>query len=141
MNFERQIKLVGAAQAFFGAVRLIGTLVIYLLFGSVGALGSPVSSVLFIFGLVLSVPAFAAGVGLLMLRPWARLAAVAVGAVELVIFPIGTLLGAITLWLMARKEVAVLLGHQEKKELTVDEILEKLPAPPEAHDEPRPQGS
>jgi hypothetical protein len=129
MNFERQIKLVGAAQVFFGVVRLFGSLVLYLLFGSVGTVGSPLSSFLFIFGLVMSVPALAAGLGLLMMRPWARLTAVAIGAIELLLFPVGTILGAITLWLMAKKEVVALLSRPEEKEISVDDILAKMPAP------------
>ena len=131
---ERQIKLVGAAQIFFSVVRLLGSLALFLLFGSAGTTGSPLGKALFFLGLAVSLPALISGVGLLLLRPWARLVTVAVAAVELIMFPFGTFLGLITLWLMAKKEVASRLGRQAVKELSVDDLLAQMPKPDDPGD-------
>ena len=129
MDFARQIKLVGIAQIFYAGMRLVAGLLFGVLFSSIATPQFPVSSPVFILGLVASLPALAAGIGLLMKQPWARLAAVAAGAIELIMFPMGTILGALTLWLMARKEVAAIVGDWGDKELTVDDLLSNMPEP------------
>ena len=49
---------------------------------------------------VLAVPGIIAGLGLLKLRPWARILAIIVGALHLLSFPLGTALGAYTIAVM-----------------------------------------
>jgi len=137
MDFARQIKLVGIAQIFFAGMRLVGSLLFGLLFSSIVSLDPPGSNPMFILGLVASLPALAAGVGLLMKQPWARLAAVAAGAIELIMFPMGTVLGLLTLWLMAKKEVAGHVVNWGNKELTVDDLLSNMPEPDELGDADR----
>jgi nicotinamide riboside transporter PnuC len=127
MDFARQIKLVGTAQIFYAGMRLVGNLVFRLILSSIASSDPPVSSPLFILSLVAALPALAAGIGLLMKQPWARLAAVAAGATELVMFPMGTILGLLTLWLMSKKEVAALVADWGGKELTVDDMLATMP--------------
>jgi hypothetical protein len=115
----------------------VGNLLFGLLFSSIGSLVSPSTSPFFILGLLASLPALAAGIGLLTKQPWARLAAVAAGAVELLMLPMGTILGALTLWLMARKEVAALVNGWGGKELTIDELLANMPEPNDPGDADR----
>ena len=134
MDFKRQIKLIGIAQVFYAGIRLLGNLVFGLLLSSIASPESNASNALLILSLVASLPALAAGIGLLMKQSWARLAAVAAGAIELIMFPMGTVLGALTLWLMARKEVAALVADWGGKELTVDDLLSTMPEPGEASD-------
>ena len=59
---------------------------------------------LFLFLLVLSAPGIIAGVGLLQLRPWARIVTVILSALNLMNIPIGTLVGAYGLWVMLSLE-------------------------------------
>ena len=46
------------------------------------------------------------GWGLWKLRPWARMAAVVLAVLQLVLFPIGTIIGALTLWYLLSDEDA-----------------------------------
>ena len=53
---------------------------------------------------VLAVPGLVAGYGLLKRRPWARWLAIIVGAFSLFNFPIGTAIGAYTLFVLFQTE-------------------------------------
>lgn len=52
------------------------------------------------FFLVLSVPSIIAGVGLLGMRPWARILTLILGAFQILNFPFGTALGIYTFWVL-----------------------------------------
>jgi hypothetical protein len=49
---------------------------------------------------VLALPGIAAGIGLLMRKSWGRVLAIVVGILNLINFPIGTLIGIYTLWVL-----------------------------------------
>jgi hypothetical protein len=53
--------------------------------------------------LVLSVPGIVAGVGLLRRATWSRVMALVLSAFELVLFPIGTVLGAYTVFVLSQQ--------------------------------------
>ncbi|MEO5894940.1 MAG: hypothetical protein ABIS06_04510 [Vicinamibacterales bacterium] len=57
-----------------------------------------------IFLLALSLPGLIAGVGLLKLRPWARILGIVLCAINLINIPLGTLFGAYGLWVLLNKE-------------------------------------
>ena len=84
-----------------------------LLFGLVGVgedAGAFIPMLLFgFFALVcmaLSLLYLIVGYGLWTMRPWARLAAIALGFVGLMFAPIGTLAGAVTIYYLLKPEVA-----------------------------------
>jgi len=55
------------------------------------------------FGLLMvaiAIPGIVAGYGLLKHRPWARFAALVLGVLGLVNFPLGTVIGIYTLWVL-----------------------------------------
>jgi hypothetical protein len=49
---------------------------------------------------LLALPGIAAGIGLLMRKSWGRVLAIVVGILNLINFPIGTLIGVYTLWVL-----------------------------------------
>ncbi len=63
-----------------------------------------VGVVLFAIILVCSVPGLVAGIGLLDLRPWARILAIVVSAFHLFNIPIGTAVGIYGLWVLLNSE-------------------------------------
>jgi hypothetical protein len=60
--------------------------------------------------LVLSLPGLAAGIGLLRRASWARIMAQVLAVFELVLFPIGTLLGAYTIFVLSQRAAPEVLG-------------------------------
>jgi hypothetical protein len=82
---------------------------IFVLMGGIGVIAEApkaqtileiVGGALFIVSALLSLPGLVVGYGLLKRRPWARIAAMVVGLLSCLHFPIGTLLGVYTLWAM-----------------------------------------
>lgn len=51
----------------------------------------------------LAVPGLVTGFGLLKRKPWARVLALAVGVLALFNFPVGTLTGAYTIWVLGQQ--------------------------------------
>jgi hypothetical protein len=47
------------------------------------------------------------GYGLWILKPWARIGAIALAIVSLIFMPIGTIAGGLILWYLLKPEVAV----------------------------------
>jgi hypothetical protein len=53
---------------------------------------------------VLAVPGLITGIGLLKLRPWARILGIVVSVLNLIHIPIGTIVGVYGLWVLFNKE-------------------------------------
>jgi hypothetical protein len=62
----------------------------------------PLFSIMAVFMLL---PALIGGIGLLRLRPWARILIIIISALEVLSFPIGTVLGGFGLWVLLDGEV------------------------------------
>lgn len=58
------------------------------------------------FMLVLGLPGIITGIGLLKRKPWARIAAAVLGILNLMNFPLGTVVGVYTLWILLQTEAA-----------------------------------
>lgn len=95
----------------------IVTHILYIIFGiglflflsSVGAVSndpqalailSVIGSFVGSFLTLLGIPGLLAGIGLLTHKPWGRYLAIVVAFLEILNFPIGTLVGAYTLWVL-----------------------------------------
>lgn len=60
--------------------------------------------------LVLSVPGIIAGIGLLRRASWARVMALVLAVFELALFPIGTLLGGYTIFVLSQRSAPEVFG-------------------------------
>ncbi len=67
-----------------------------------------VGSLIFILVMLVSIPGVIAGVGLLKLRPWARILSIVISAVNILNFPFGTALGVYGLWVLLSNETIAL---------------------------------
>jgi hypothetical protein len=67
-----------------------------------------VGSLIFILVMLVSIPGVIAGVGLLKLRPWARILSIVISAVNILNFPFGTALGVYGLWVLLSNETITL---------------------------------
>jgi uncharacterized membrane protein (DUF2068 family) len=62
--------------------------------------------------MALSILNLMVGYGLWILRPWARIGAIALAIVGLILMPVGTLSGALILWYLLKPESAVAFEKQ-----------------------------
>ena len=63
---------------------------------------------------LLAVPSIAGGVGLLKGKFWARILVLILGIFNLIDFPIGTLIGIYTIWVLLNQETALLFEGEDK---------------------------
>lgn len=70
---------------------------------------------LVVFLLVLSLPGLIAGIGLIKLRPWARILGIVVGIISLINIPIGTLVGIYALWVLFNKDTEQLFSGPSRQ--------------------------
>lgn len=73
----------------------------------IGVVGTALVSLM----LLLALPVVLVGVGLLYFKPWARVGGLVVGALALILFPWGTILGVYALWVLFSKETERLFDH------------------------------
>ncbi len=123
---QTHVKVVAVAFIVFGALGILAALVLMAAFGGaagiVGVGADPeeaafalpiiglTGTLLSLFLFAVSVPGLITGFGLLSWRPWARVLAIVLCAIQLINIPLGTLLGIYGLW--------VLLNHDTERLFT-----------------------
>jgi hypothetical protein len=68
-------------------------------------------SALVAFLVVVALPGLVAGIGLLKMRPWARVVGIVVAILSLFNIPLGTIVGVYGLWVLFSKETEQLLAN------------------------------
>jgi hypothetical protein len=117
---DTHVKVLGALQIAYGAFGLLLALLLVFIFGGaagiVGASADPeaVSIAVPIIGLtgmalvgflsLTSLPSVIIGIGLLRMRPWARIAGIVISIIGLVMIPFGTIIGVYGLWVLFSKD-------------------------------------
>jgi hypothetical protein len=124
---ETHVKVLGVLQIALGAMGLFGAGVLMLLFGGVAgivgananadaAIAMPIIGItgaaLVTFLTVLSLPSVIVGIGLLRLRPWARIGGIVISILSLMAIPLGTIVGAYGLWVLFSTETERLFNSQ-----------------------------
>lgn len=118
------VKVLAWLNIIWGGLIALGGLVVFLILGGiagiVGATGQSDDSVLaipilggiggiiFIVMLVLALPSLVGGIGLLQLKPWARVVMIILSALHLFGVPFGTALGIYGLWTLLKPETEAL---------------------------------
>lgn len=64
----------------------------------------------FVFWLVIGIPGVITGIGLLKMRPWARIVGIVLSALRLIEVPFGTVLGVYGLWVLFNKDTEALFN-------------------------------
>jgi hypothetical protein len=119
---REHVRILGIIHIVLGALGLLVALVLLAIFGLGGAAAGAAAAQndpdalvalpiigaigigIFILIAVLTIPGLIAGVGLLKLRPWARILTIVLSAMNLLSIPIGTALGVYGLWVLLNKE-------------------------------------
>jgi hypothetical protein len=110
---KKHIELLGILHIVYSIFGILIGLGFLVFFPSIGLIsGEPIAiGVLTLIGtllggffLVFSVPGFIAGIGLLKIRPWARILAIVIACFDMLNIPIGTALGIYTFWVLINDE-------------------------------------
>ena len=64
---------------------------------------------------LISVPDIIAGIGLLKRKSWARILALIIACVDLIMVPIGTIIGAYCIWVLVHDDTVKLFQGEEKQ--------------------------
>jgi hypothetical protein len=118
---ETHVKVLAVLYIVFGALGTFAALAVMAAFGMAGIASAAAipsdpdawialpligitGTALAVFLLVVSVPGILAGIGLLKYRSWARILTIVLSALNLIHFPLGTILGIYGLWVMLSDE-------------------------------------
>jgi hypothetical protein len=101
---QKQISLLAWLYIIFSALHVLATgLIMFLFLPDEGHFIARWVT----FGMfVICAPCLIGGIGLLKRKYWAKILLLIIGAILLLHFPFGTILGVYTLWLLTRKETA-----------------------------------
>jgi hypothetical protein len=124
---QTHVKLLGILHIVFSGLGMLVAVGLLLFFGGMaGVAGATdhtddrfvavpmlagVGGVAFLFVLLMSLPGLIAGIGLLKLRPWARILGIIISAVDLFAVPFGTALGIYGLWVLLSGQTEVLFRN------------------------------
>ena len=118
----QHVRLLGWVHIISGALFLLIGVFVFVLLTGIGAVSGDgeAMGVLILIGtvtafimIVLALPGLAAGIGLLKGKSWGRMLAMIVGLFHLFNFPLGTALGAYTLWVLLQGSAAAYFGSGE----------------------------
>jgi hypothetical protein len=119
------VKVLGVLFIALSALGICAALFMGLVFGAVtGAVAADGGSdaavalpfiglagtALTVFLLAISLPGLIAGIGLLNFKPWARIVAIVLCAINLINIPFGTIMGIYGLWVLLNKETEALFS-------------------------------
>ncbi|NOY23252.1 MAG: hypothetical protein GXO70_07060 [Acidobacteria bacterium] len=119
---ETHVKVVAILHLVFSGMMLLMGLMVAILVVSGGLISGDKTAIAITSGLgfffavlfvCLSVPAILGAIGTLKLKNWGRILLIIVGILNLPGFPVGTALGAYTLWVLFQKETELLFSGDE----------------------------
>lgn len=106
---EKHVTVVAILNLVFGVIKILVGGFLFIVIAGGGLLsGDPeamaitsiVGTVLAIVFVLLAIPEIIAGLGLLKYQRWARILTIIIAVLDLIQFPVGTLIGIYELWVM-----------------------------------------
>jgi hypothetical protein len=110
---EKHIRLLGTLYIIFSALFMAGAVVLYMLITTAGVISGDetaifvtwiVGAVIGGFLFLVSIPGIIGGIGLLKHKQWAKILVLIIGIINLINFPIGTILGIYTIWVLMNNQ-------------------------------------
>lgn len=114
---QQHVKAVAIIHIIFGGLGLVCAIGLFTVIAGAGAISGDadamwitgaIATFLGGFLAVISLPSIIAGVGLLKFRPWARILTIVISSIELLGVPVGTAIGAYSLWALLNSEATTL---------------------------------
>jgi hypothetical protein len=125
MDMKSHLTVVAALSIGFGALGVFIALVVFVAVVGGGIIsGDPEAmSITAIVGtsiagflILVSVPDIIAGIGLLKRKSWARILALILACLDLILIPIGTIIGAYCIWVLVHDDTVKLFEAAESVE-------------------------
>ena len=120
---EKHVTLVGALHIGYSAFQLVMALIGFIFIVGGGLIGGFISqeeivfAVTFVVGaiiclwiLMVSLPSIIGGIALLRYKPWGRYMVLVLSVLALFNIPLGTAIGAYSIWVLVQDETAKLFG-------------------------------
>ena len=113
---EQHVRILSILYIVIGGLGVAAALIVFGIFGGIAGLarvgqhGEAVPLFLLLGGLAMTVvlamsaPSVIAGIGLLYLKPWARVLTIILSVIHLFSVPLGTALGIYGLWVLLQRE-------------------------------------
>jgi hypothetical protein len=123
MKMKQHVTVVGALHIGLGVLGMFAGVVALAAIVGGGVLSGDAEAMLItgiigpavgLFLFLLALPSIVGGVGLLKGRSWARILVLILGIFNLVDFPVGTIIGIYTLWVLLNQETALLFDGDAK---------------------------
>jgi hypothetical protein len=120
---EKHITLVAVINIAFGFLGIFLAFVLFVVLIGAGIISqdpdamritSIVGVAIAFFLLLTSIPEIIGGFGLLKRKPWARVLVLIIAVLDLLIIPIGTLIGIYELWVLLQEETIKLFAASSK---------------------------
>jgi hypothetical protein len=111
---EKHIQIVAALRIGFSILGLLIGVLVYSLFFFLGdfideadarIVFTIIAKVVLVAIIILSIPGIIAGIGLLKRKEWARILTLIISVLDLINVPIGTAVGAYSIWALVQPEV------------------------------------
>ena len=107
---DSHVRILGVLNILAGGIGALSGIIFFGLFAGPQAaqangpiLGYTITGEMLLMA-VLSLPIIVVGAGLLKWRPWARSIGTVIAILEILIFPVGTVLGVYSLWVLMSEE-------------------------------------
>jgi hypothetical protein len=122
MDMKGHLTIVAALSIGFGALGVFIALIVFVAVVGGGVLsGDPeamsitaiVGTAVSGFIALVSVPDIIAGIGLLKRKSWARILALIIACLDLIMIPIGTIIGAYCIWVLVHDDTVKLFEKAE----------------------------
>jgi hypothetical protein len=119
---EKHVKAVAALQIGFSILGILLGVAGFIVLRLVGEITNDsdadfilriIANVVIIFWCITSIPGIIAGIGLLKRQEWARILTMILSVVELFHIPVGTAVGAYSLWAMVQNETSDLFRENK----------------------------
>ena len=111
MDMDQHLRTLGIGHIVYSLLLLVPAAIVFGVLTSVGYLVDDpeaarvlplVATFVGVFLLVLSIPGFVAGLGVLYKKKWGVPVALVVGILNILCFPLGTALGAYSIWIFTK---------------------------------------
>ncbi len=122
-EMEKHITLVAVINIAFGFLGIFLAFVLFVVLIGAGIISqepdamritSIVGVAIAFFLLLTSIPEIIGGFGLLKRKPWARVLVLIIAVLDLLLIPIGTLIGIYELWVLLQEETIKLFAASSK---------------------------